>query len=152
MQVTHVQKQWHKQHLSALLEFWLQTSFDTCSSRLNRMLDHCCPKKAFRSSSCSRTKDWLKSSCVMNARRTSSQQIWGDEKFTTYKDLKTRYGSAIAKKIRDDKHAMNSSVPDGDMPFTMPHPDCPGNEEPIFQTCKYASSGFVHKTMCTGGA
>lgn len=74
-------------------------------------------------------EDWMKSNIMMQTRRSTSKSVHGDETFITYKDLKTKHGTALARQIRDEKRALNNSVSSGDMPFIMPHPDCPASEE-----------------------
>ena len=67
---------------------------------------------------------------MINANRTMSQRRKGTHKMITFKDLKSRFGQALAKEIRDGKKEAQDKKPASDSTcYWMKHPDTP-NEAP----------------------
>ena len=68
----------------------------------------------------------------MNASRTSQQRRRGKFVMLDYKTLKSKYGSVLAKQIRDEKVQLEASKPASETTvFHMKHPDLPNSEEPL---------------------
>ena len=67
--------------------------------------------------------DWLQSSIVLSSKRTNSNQILGDNKYFTFKDLKEKYGEETAKVIRSEKKKLEQTPPNAELPWWKPHPD-----------------------------
>ena len=56
----------------------------------------------------SSNEDWMSSSLVVNADRKLSSRRRGKYRMVMMKDLRTQYGAAVAKSLRDDKKSRSS--------------------------------------------
>ena len=78
----------------------------------------------------SSNEDWMASSLVVNAERKLSSRRRGKFRMVMMKDLRTQYGSAIAKSLRDDKKSQEQKKsPNDSIVYWSEHPDLPGKED-----------------------
>lgn len=67
----------------------------------------------------------MNSSIVANASRSKQQKKRGTYIMMEYKALKAKYGTALAKQIRDEKKDFEEKKEPGDeCVYWMRHPDC----------------------------
>ncbi|CAK9068949.1 unnamed protein product [Durusdinium trenchii] len=70
-------------------------------------------------------QNWMNSSIVANASRSKQQKKRGTYIMMEYKALKAKYGTALAKQIRDEKKDFEEKKEPGDeCVYWMRHPDC----------------------------
>ena len=75
-------------------------------------------------------EDWLQSSLLMNMTKSSSQKKRGRHVMLPYRDVKDRFGAAIATSILQEKKALEESKAKNDPTiYYMPHPECPKQED-----------------------
>ena len=67
-------------------------------------------------------ENWMNSSIMMNHTRTKAQRRRGKHVTKTFRELRTLYGVATAKAIRERKKEMGSA-------WWWVHPDLPDNED-----------------------
>ena len=67
-------------------------------------------------------ENWMNSSIMMNHTRTKAQRRRGKHVTKTFRELKTQYGPATAKAIRERKKEMGPG-------WWWVHPDLPDQEE-----------------------
>ena len=69
-------------------------------------------------------EDWMQSSIVANSSKTMSQKKRGRYCMLDVKTLRSRFGTGIAKQLRDEKKAMEEGKSaDDQIIYWMPHPD-----------------------------
>lgn len=75
-------------------------------------------------------EDWLQASLVVNSTRNSTQRRRGKHVLLPFRDVKQRFGNAIATSILASKKELeqNKSPSDATI-YWMEHPDAPGVEE-----------------------
>ena len=67
--------------------------------------------------------EWLNSTIVLNAKRSQLNQMIGENRYTTFKDLKAKLGVPAAKAIRASKKEQQKTHPSDLPPLWKKHPD-----------------------------
>ena len=67
--------------------------------------------------------EWLNSTIVLNAKRSQVNQMIGENRYTTFKDLKAKLGLPAAKAIRASKKEQQKTQPADLPPLWKKHPD-----------------------------
>lgn len=77
-------------------------------------------------------ENWMQSSLLISLTKTSSQRRRGRHTMLPYKDVKERFGLALAQQILHEKKNQEKNKPKGDTcTYFMQHPDAPGQEDSV---------------------
>ena len=78
-------------------------------------------------------EDWHQSAIYMRTQETKTSRKRGRMVYKTYIELVDKFGSALAKQIREQKYTLQNQLKEGEEPWWLPHPELGSNKDSV--TC-----------------